>query len=86
MVLIGLPGTPRPRAKGKGRKQRSTEEIKRFMEEGLCFHCEQKGHMAKDCPNASKSANLTEDGETPTKDVRMANAGSEGLNWMAGFP
>ena len=41
-----------PRADGAGRDQ--------MMKEGRCFHCQEQGHLARDCPTRTASPELKE--------------------------
>ena len=33
----------------------TTEECKKCIEKGLCFHCRELGHLSTKCPNYKKS-------------------------------
>ncbi|KAG2133736.1 hypothetical protein DEU56DRAFT_913853 [Suillus clintonianus] len=53
------PHQPKPRSSNPShpvhdRPKKSADEIRRLRERDLCFECEQKGHMAKDCPRRHK--------------------------------
>ena len=43
------------------------EERKRFMEEGRCFRCRQRGHMSKACPKKNEQNTQTKVNQTETK-------------------
>ncbi|KAK0637674.1 hypothetical protein DIS24_g10595 [Lasiodiplodia hormozganensis] len=48
-----LPNKPVKKAKPDIKKE-PDEEKERFLKEGLCFKCENKGHLARDCPSKGK--------------------------------